>query len=69
MILLAGQPNGALNFKQCKVGGHTRIFPCITVGQSAIEDANQPVDIHFNSGSHAISDMKIRALGPISHFY
>ena len=30
-------------------------------------DANQPVARHFNSGSHCISDMKIRALCPISH--
>ncbi len=29
-------------------------------------DANQPVARHFNSGSHCISDMKIRALCPIS---
>ena len=29
-------------------------------------DANQPVARHFNSGSHCISDMKIRALSPIS---
>ena len=29
-------------------------------------DANQPVARHFNSGSHWISDMKIRALCPIS---
>ena len=29
-------------------------------------DANQPVARHFNSGSHSISDMKIRALCPIS---
>ncbi len=28
-------------------------------------DANQPVARHFNSGSHCISDMKIRALCPI----
>ncbi len=29
-------------------------------------DANQPVVRHFNSGSHCISDMKIRALCSIS---
>ena len=29
-------------------------------------DANQPVARHFNSGSHCISDMKIRALCSIS---
>ncbi len=29
-------------------------------------DSNQPVARHFNSGSHCISDMKIRALCPIS---
>ena len=29
-------------------------------------DANQPVARHFNSGCHYISDMKIRALCPIS---
>ena len=29
-------------------------------------DANQPVVRHFNSGSHCISDIKIRALCPIS---
>ncbi len=29
-------------------------------------DANQPIARHFNSGSHCISDMKIRALCPIS---
>ncbi len=29
-------------------------------------NANQPVARHFNSGSHSISDMKIRALCPIS---
>ncbi len=29
-------------------------------------DANQPVARHFNSGSHCTSDMKIRALCPIS---
>ncbi len=29
-------------------------------------DANQPVARHFNSGSHCILDMKIRALCPIS---
>ena len=29
-------------------------------------DANQPAARHFNSGSHCISDMKIRALCPIS---
>ncbi len=29
-------------------------------------DANQPVARHLNSGSHCISDMKIRALCPIS---
>ena len=30
------------------------------------DDANQPVARHFNSGSHCISDTKIRALCPIS---
>ena len=29
-------------------------------------DTNQPVARHFNSGSHCISDMKMRALCPIS---
>ena len=29
-------------------------------------DANQPVARHFNNGSHCVSDMKIRALCPIS---
>ena len=29
-------------------------------------DASQPVARHFNSGSHVVSDMKIRALCPIS---
>ena len=29
-------------------------------------DANQPVATHFNSSSHYISDVKIRALCPIS---
>ena len=29
-------------------------------------DANQPVARHFNNGSHCVSDMKIRALSPIS---
>ena len=29
-------------------------------------DANQPVARHFNKGSHCVSDMKIRALCPIS---
>ena len=29
-------------------------------------DANQPVARHFNSGSHSLSDMKIRARCPIS---
>ncbi len=29
-------------------------------------DANQPVARHFNSGSHCISDMKVRAFCPIS---
>ena len=29
-------------------------------------DANQPSTRHFNNGSHCISDMKIRALCPIS---
>ena len=33
---------------------------------SIIIDANQPVARHFNSGSHSISDMKIRTLCPIS---
>ena len=29
-------------------------------------DASQPAARHFNSGSHVVSDMKIRALCPIS---
>ena len=29
-------------------------------------DASQPVARHFNSGSHVVSDMKIRALSPSS---
>ena len=29
-------------------------------------DANQPVARHFNAGNHSVSDMKIRALCPIS---
>ena len=29
-------------------------------------DASQPVARHFNTGSHAVSDMKIRVLCPIS---
>ena len=29
-------------------------------------NANQSITSHFNSGSHCISDMKIRALSPIS---
>ena len=29
-------------------------------------DASQPVARHFNNGSHCVSDMKIRALCPIS---
>ena len=29
-------------------------------------DANQPVAKHFNNGNHCVSDMKIRALCPIS---
>ena len=29
-------------------------------------NANQPVATHFNNGSHCVSDMKIRALCPIS---
>ena len=29
-------------------------------------DASQPVARHFNSGSHVVSDMKIRAPYPIS---
>jgi hypothetical protein len=29
-------------------------------------DANQPVTRHSNSGNHGVSDMKIRALSPIS---
>ena len=29
-------------------------------------DANQPVARHFNNGNHCVSDMKIRALCPIS---
>ena len=33
---------------------------------ASANDANQPVARHFNSGSHCISDMKIRAPRPIS---
>ena len=29
-------------------------------------DANKPVARHFNNGSHCVSDIKIRALCPIS---
>ena len=29
-------------------------------------DASTPIARHFNSGSHVVSDMKIRALCPIS---
>ena len=29
-------------------------------------DANQPVERHFNNGRHCVCDMKIRALCPIS---
>ena len=29
-------------------------------------DANQPVARHFNSSNHSVSDIKIRALCPIS---
>ncbi len=41
-----------------RVGEHRRAV--------SANDANQPVARHFNSGSHCISDMKIRALCPIS---
>ena len=38
---------------------------CVVANQP-VADANQPVARHFNNGSHCVSDMKIRALCPIS---
>ena len=35
-------------------------------GEHRRNDANQPVARHFNNGSDCVSDMKIRALCPIS---
>ncbi len=44
--------------RQLRFGEHRRAV--------SANDAKQPVARHFNSGSHCISDMKIRALCPIS---
>ena len=41
-----------------RIGEHFRAF--------CVNDASQPACRHFNSCSHVVSDMKIRALCPIS---
>ena len=51
---------------QCKTCKFIDSSTVISARAVSANDANQPVARHFNSGSHCISDMKIRALCPIS---
>ena len=46
--------------------GVYNIYICLLRRAVCANDASQPVARHFNSGSHIVSDMRIRALCPIS---
>ena len=54
-MLYIGETGGCL---RTRFGEHRRAVTS--------NDANQPVARHFNNDSHCVSDMKIRALCPIS---